>query len=213
MTMDTAETAEAPQGRKAANGPIRRLYNWTLSIAGRKNATWGLAGISFAESSFFPVPPDVVLVPMVLARPQKAWFYAAVCTAASVLGGLLGYAIGALLFDSVGQWIIHVYGLSEKADKFQADFAEWGLWIILIKGMTPIPYKLVTIVCGFAKFNLLVFMLASIVTRGARFFLVAGLLRLYGEPIRDFIERRLNTVALGVLAVIILGFVIVRYVI
>jgi len=207
----------APSGVKASKkgrrNPIRRLYDWTLSIAGSRRATWGLAGVSFAESSFFPVPPDVVLVPMVLAKPHKAWFYAGVCTVASVLGGLLGYAIGALLFDSVGQWIIHLYGLEQKADKFQESFAKWGLWVILIKGLTPIPYKLVTIVCGFAKFNLLVFMLASTATRGARFFLVALLLRVYGEPIRDLNERRLNTVALGVRGVIVLGFVIVRYVV
>lgn len=196
-----------------SGGPIRWLYDWTLQIAAHKRASWGLAAVSFAESSFFPIPPDVLLVPMCIAQPKKAWFYAAVCTVASVLGGILGYAIGWFLYDTLGLWIIQLYGLTERAAHFEQEFAEWGLWIILIKGLTPIPFKLVTILCGFAHFNFFVFVLASIVTRGARFFLVAGLVYLYGEPIREFVEKRLNTVALGVLAVIILGFVVVRYVV
>jgi membrane protein YqaA with SNARE-associated domain len=196
-----------------SGGPIRWLYDWTLALAAHRHASWGLFTVSFAESSFFPIPPDVLLVPMCIAQPKKAWFYAMVCTIASVLGGILGYAIGWFLYDTVGLWIIELYGLAEKASQFQDDFAEWGLWVILIKGLTPIPFKLVTILCGFAKFNFLVFVLASIVTRGARFFLVAGLVYAYGEPIREFVERRLNTVALGVLLVIILGFVVVRYVV
>lgn len=196
-----------------SGGPIRWIYDWTLAIAAHKRASWGLAAVSFAESSFFPIPPDVLLVPMCIAQPKKAWFYATVCTIASVLGGILGYAIGWFLYDTLGLWIIQLYGLTERAAHFEQEFAEWGLWIILIKGLTPIPFKLVTILCGFAHFNFFVFVLASIVTRGARFFLVAGLVYLYGEPIREFVEKRLNTVALGVLGVIILGFVVVRYVV
>jgi membrane protein YqaA with SNARE-associated domain len=198
---------------RSGGGPIRRLYDWTLAIAGHRHAAWGLGAVSFAESSIFPIPPDVLLVPMCIAQPKKAWFYAIVCTIASVLGGIVGYAIGLFLYDTLGLWIIELYGLGDRAKAFEAEFAEWGLWVILIKGLTPIPYKLVTILCGFAHFNFMVFVLASIVTRGARFFIVAGLVYLYGEPIKEFVERRLNTVALGVLLVIILGFVIVRYVI
>ena len=193
-------------------GWLRRLYDWTLSLSASQRATQALAAVSFAESSFFPIPPDAVLVPMCIARPERAWFYAAVCTVASVLGGLLGYAIGALLFESVGQWIISLYGYGERMEAFRQGFAEWGLWIILIKGLTPIPYKIVTIACGFAGFDLVVFVLASLVTRAARFFLVAALIRQFGAPIKDFIEKRLNAVAFGLLAVIVGGFVLVRYI-
>ncbi len=193
-------------------GWLRRLYDWTLSLSASPRAPQALAAVSFAESSFFPIPPDAVLVPMCIARPERAWFYAAVCTVASVLGGLLGYAIGALLFESVGQWIISLYGYGERMEAFRQGFAEWGLWIILIKGLTPIPYKIVTIACGFAGFDLVVFVLASLVTRAARFFLVAALIRQFGAPIKDFIEKRLNAVAFGLLAVIVGGFVLVRYI-
>ncbi|MEY9729575.1 membrane protein YqaA with SNARE-associated domain [Bradyrhizobium yuanmingense] len=164
--------------------------------------------VSFAESSFFPVPPDVMLIPMSLARPQRAWFYAAICTVTSVLGGVVGYAIGALLFDSVGQWLIQVYGLADKVDAFRASYAEWGAVIILLKGLTPIPYKLVTITSGFAGYNILLFVLCSIVARGGRFFVVAILLNRYGDWIRVRIERHLGLwVALGAI-VLVLGFVI-----
>lgn len=193
-------------------GWLRRLYDWTLSLSASPRAPQALAAVSFAESSFFPIPPDAVLVPMCIARPERAWFYAAVCTVASVLGGLLGYAIGALLFESVGQWIISLYGYGERMEAFRQGFAEWGLWIILIKGLTPIPYKIVTIACGFAGFDLVVFVLASLVTRAARFFLVAALIRQFGAPIKGFIEKRLNAVAFGLLAVIVGGFVLVRYI-
>ena len=135
-----------------------------------------LAAVSFAESSFFPVPPDIVLVPMALANPSKARLYALVCTIASVLGGLLGYAIGALLYDTVGHWLISAYGYGEGVEAFRAAYAKWGAWIILIKGMTPIPYKIVTIASGFAGYNLLYFFVLSCITRGARFFLEAELL-------------------------------------
>lgn len=195
----------------AERGLLRRLYHWVLDLSARRNAGRALAGVAFAESSFFPIPPDVMLVPMALARPERAWHYAAVCTVASVLGGLFGYAIGAFLFESLGRLIITVYGYGQEMEHFRELYAEWGLWIILIKGLTPIPYKLVTIASGFAAFNLPVFIAASVVTRGARFFLVAALLRVYGEPIRDFIDRRLGLVTFGVAVAIVAGFVIARY--
>jgi membrane protein YqaA with SNARE-associated domain len=149
-----------------------------------------------------------MLIPMSLARPQRAWVYAAVCTATSVLGGILGYAIGALLYDSVGHWLIQVYGLGDKVDAFRASYAEWGAVIILLKGLTPIPYKLVTITSGFAGYNIGLFILCSIVARGGRFFVAAVLLNRYGDWIRVRIERHLGWwVAIGA-AVLVLGFVI-----
>jgi membrane protein YqaA with SNARE-associated domain len=192
---------------------LRRLYDWTMSLAGRRNAPAALAAVSFAESSFFPIPPDAVLLPMILARPDRAWSLAAICTVASVVGGVFGYAIGYFLFETVGRLLIDVYGYAEGFTEFQQAYAEWGLWIILIKGMTPIPYKLVTIASGLAGFDIVVFILASIVTRGARFFLVAALLRWYGPMIREFVERHLKWVTTGFVLLIIAGFAIARYVV
>lgn len=190
---------------------LRRLYDWVINLAERPQATWALAGVSFAESSFFPVPPDVMLVPMCVAQPKKAWWYALVCTMASVVGGLFGYAIGALLYESVGLFLIQLYGYGEKVEAFSQAYAEYGHWIILIKGLTPIPYKIVTIASGAAKFNFLIFLAASLVTRAARFFLLAFLLRRFGPPIRDFIERRLTLVTTGAAAGILAGFLALRY--
>lgn len=175
------------------------------------HATRALAAVAFLESSVFPIPPDAMLVPMVLARPQAAWRLALVATAASVVGGLAGYCIGYFLFETLGQRIIDLYGLGAGFADFQQTWNEWGLWIILIKGLTPIPYKLVTIASGMAEFSLGVFLLASIVTRGARFFLVAALLRWYGPPIRDFIEARLTLVTSAFAVLIVLGFLSLRY--
>ena len=191
---------------------LRKLYDWVFSLARHRHATRSLAVVSFAESSFFPIPPDVMLAPMVLAKPERAYFYATVCTIASVLGGILGYAIGYWL-EPVGMWMLALLG---KADTFEASkalFQQHGAWVILIKGLTPIPFKLVTIASGFAAYNLPLFVLLCVVTRGARFFLVAFLLRLFGEPVREFIERRLDAVMWGLLIVIIGGFVAARYVI
>ena len=187
---------------------LKRIYNWCIDAAHKPYALWIMGAVAFAESSFFPVPPDVMLIPMSLARPQRAWVYAAICTVTSVLGGILGYAIGALLFDSVGHWLIQVYGLGDKVDAFRASYAEWGAVIILLKGLTPIPYKLVTITSGFAGYNLLLFVLCSIVARGGRFFIVAILLNRYGDWIRRKLEEHLGLwVTLGAI-VLVLGFVV-----
>jgi len=187
---------------------LKHIYDWCIDAAHKPYALWIMGVVSFAESSFFPVPPDVMLIPMSLARPERAWLYAAVCTATSVLGGVVGYAIGALLFDSLGQWLIQVYGLADKVDAFRASYAEWGAVIILLKGLTPIPYKLVTITSGFAGYNIILFILCSIVARGGRFFVVAILLNRYGDWIRVRIERHLGLwVALGAI-VLVLGFII-----
>ena len=187
---------------------LRRIYDWCIDAAHKPYALWVLGAVAFAESSFFPVPPDLMLLPMSLARPQRAWLYAGVCTATSVLGGVLGYAIGALLYDSVGQWLINFYGLGGKVEAFRAGYAHYGAWIILLKGLTPIPYKLVTITSGFANYNLGLFVLLSLISRGARFFLVAILLNRYGEWIREKIEKRLGLWVALFAGVLVLGFII-----
>jgi membrane protein YqaA with SNARE-associated domain len=189
-------------------GMLRRIYDWCIDAAHKPYALWIMAAVAFAESSFFPVPPDVMLIPMSLARPARAWLYASVCTAASVLGGILGYAIGALLYDSIGHWLISFYGLGDKVEAFRAGYAEYGAWIILLKGLTPIPYKLVTITSGFANFNIWLFVALSIIARGGRFFVVAILLNRYGEWIRLRIERHLGLwVSLGA-GVLVAGFIV-----
>lgn len=204
-----SETSEIAVRR---TGLLRSLYDWTMRHSAGPYAFWFLGAIAFAESSFFPIPPDVMLVPMVLADRKRWLLLAGWCTAMSVTGGMLGYAIGALLYDSVGHWLIQFYGYGNKLDDFRRLYAEWGAWIILIKGLTPIPYKLVTIASGFAGYNFPLFVLLSAITRGARFSLVAGLLYWFGEPVREFIEKRLEAVMLGLLIAIAGGFVIARYV-
>jgi membrane protein YqaA with SNARE-associated domain len=187
---------------------LRRIYDWCIAAADKPYALWLMAAVSFAESSFFPVPPDIMLIPMALARPQRAWIYAGVCTVASVAGGVLGYAIGSLLYDSVGQWLIGLYGYGDKVDAFRASYAHYGAWIILLKGLTPIPYKIVTITSGFAGYDIWLFILFSTITRGARFFIAAILLNRYGETIRHHIEKRLGLwVAIGA-AVLVAGFIV-----
>ena len=190
---------------------LRSLYDWTMRQASGPQAPRALAIVSFTESSFFPIPPDVLLVPMVLANRERAWFYAGLCTAASVLGGLLGYAIGYFLFETIGRWVIDLYGLQKAFEAFRDSYAQWGLWIILIKGLTPIPFKIVTIASGAAHFDLVVFVLAAAITRAARFFLVAALIHRFGAPIRDFIERRLTLVTTIFAVGLIGGFVVLRY--
>ena len=184
--------------------PLKRLYEWTLSLAARPNAPWALALIAFAESSFFPIPPDVILVPMSLANPKKAWFYAGICTIASVLGGIVGYAIGALLYDTVGLWLIGLYGYATKVEALRAFYAQWGALFILLKGLTPIPYKLVTIVSGLLGYNFFLFVLLSMITRGLRFFILAAILNRYGEPIKAALEKHFG-LFMAILAASIIG--------
>ncbi|WEK41306.1 MAG: DedA family protein [Candidatus Brevundimonas colombiensis] len=169
---------------------LRKLYDRVFELARSRHATKALAVVSFVESSFFPIPPDVMLAPMILARPQKAYFYAAVCTIASVLGGMLGYAIGYFLTD-VGLAIMRVLGHSDGVEQFRQWFDQWGLWVILIKGLTPIPYKLVTIASGLAAFSFPIFIAASVATRGGRFFLEAWILKRWGPAMLAQVEKRL----------------------
>jgi membrane protein YqaA with SNARE-associated domain len=191
---------------------IKRLYDLVLGLAASRRAPVWLAVIAFAESSFFPIPPDALLIPMALARPQRAWRYAAICTVSSVLGGMLGYYIGEALFEQVARPLLAFYHYDEAFDQFRARFAENGVYLILIKGLLPIPFKIVTIASGVSAVNFPAFVAACIVTRGARFFLLAGLIRRFGEPVRHFIERRLTLVTTVAAACIVLGFVAIRYI-
>jgi membrane protein YqaA with SNARE-associated domain len=189
---------------------LRNLYARTLVLAASPRAPLWLALVAFAEASCFPIPPDALLIPMALARPREAWRFAAICTVASVAGGALGYFIGYAVFDQLAQPLIRFYGYGDRFAAFQALYAQYGLWVILIKGLTPIPYKIVTIASGAAHFNFLVFMAASVATRGMRFFLVAALLRAFGTPVRDFIERRLALVTGALAAGVVGGFLLLR---
>ena len=183
---------------------FRKLYDWVMGLAGSRHAPASLAVVSFAESSFFPIPPDVMLAPMVLARPDRAFVYAGICTAASVVGGLLGYAIGFYL-EPVGMWLLNLMGHPDGKAAFEKWFADWGLWVILIKGATPIPYKLVTITAGLAQFSLVTFIWASVLTRGLRFFAVAAILKYFGPAMLAEFEKRMALYGtLGVLALVAL---------
>ena len=192
---------------------MRRLYDWMMRLAASKRAPWALALVSFIESSFFPIPPDVMLIPMVLSRREQAWWYATIATVASVFGGLLGYAIGYFFYDAIGLPILKFYGREHALDSFISFVHAYGVPAVIIKGMTPIPFKVVTIAAGVAKMDLAAFIGASIIARAMRFYLVAGLLYFFGEPIREFIERRLVLVTTVFVVVLVGGFVAIRYVV
>jgi membrane protein YqaA with SNARE-associated domain len=192
---------------------LRRLYDRTMALAAGRHAEPALAGVAFAESSFFPLPPDLLLIPMVLAARGRAWRYAALATVASVIGGLFGYLIGAFLFDQLARPLLDFYGYGAKFDEFAKLYNDWGVWIVLFAGVTPFPYKVITIASGATGLNLAVFMVASVVARGLRFFIVAALLYWVGPPIRDFIERRLGLVFTVFMVLLVGGFVAVRYLI
>ena len=192
---------------------LRTLYDRTMALAAHRHAVWALAGLSFAEASVFIVPPDVLLIPMVLAARARAYFYAGVCTAASVLGGLLGYAIGYFVFEAVGRPLLEFYGQAQSFQDFAALYNEWGAWIVAFAGASPFPYKVITIASGATGLDLLVFAVASTASRGLRFFLEAALLWYFGPPIRDFIERNLKWAVTLFLVLLFGGFLLVRYVI
>lgn len=209
---DGTTPAAAPAvdaGNKPARRPglLRGLYNYVLKLAGGRHAEPALFAVSFAESSFFPIPPDVMLAPMCFARPERAYRYALVCTVASVLGGLLGYAIGYLVFESVGQAILNFFGYGGKEDALRASYAEYGVWIIFLKGLTPIPFKLVTIVSGAMKFSLPVFIGACIITRGLRFAIEAFVCKTFGPTLAPIIEKRIGLFMLLFAAILVGGFI------
>ena len=187
---------------------LRRLYDWTMDLAAHRHALLALGCISFIESSLFPVPPDILLIPMVLAVRERAFLIATVCTIASVLGGLFGYGIGFFLYETIGRAIVEFYGYQGAFRGFKADFAEWGWWIVIGGGFTPFPYKIITIMSGFAALDPFVFTAASAASRGVRFFLETGLLWYFGEPIRVFIETHLGNLAALFFILLLGGFVV-----
>jgi membrane protein YqaA with SNARE-associated domain len=190
---------------------MRRMYDWMMGMAGSPRAPWALGIVSFIESSFFPIPPDVMLIPMVLRDRSKAWWYATIATVTSVAGGILGYAIGYFFFEAIGKPILNFYGREHALDSFIQFVHEYGVEAVIIKGMTPIPFKVVTIAAGVAKMDLLAFIGASIIARAMRFYLVAALLYFFGQPIREFIEHRLTLVTTVFVVVLVGGFVAVKY--
>jgi membrane protein YqaA with SNARE-associated domain len=190
---------------------LRRLYDWCIDASGKPHATWIMGFVSFIESSFFPVPPDAMLIPMSLARPDRAYFYAAVCTITSVAGGVLGYAIGYFLYESLGLWLMQLYGYGGKVEAFRDAYREWGAWIILLKGVTPIPYKIVTVASGFSEYPIVPFILLSFVARGMRFYVVAFLLHRYGPWARTIIEERLGFWVMVSTMVLVVGIVAAVY--
>ena len=191
---------------------LRRIYDWTMSLAGTRHADRALAGVSFIESSFFPIPPDVLLIPMVIRR-RSDWFkLALICTAASVLGAFLGYAIGMFLFETIGRPILAFYGKEDAFEQVAGWYNSWGGWGVLFAAITPFPYKVLTIFSGATGLNFIVFTVVSIIGRAFRFFLVAFLLKLYGEPIRLFIEKYLGLLFTLFMVLLIGGFYLVKFV-
>lgn len=189
---------------------LRPIYDWTMDQATRPHALWMLALISFAESSFFPIPPDILLIPMILAQRERAFLIAFVCTVASVIGGLAGYAIGYLLYDTVGLPILDLYGYAEKFESFQASYNEYGAWIVFGAGLTPFPYKVITIASGVTQLDLGVFTLASILARGLRFFVLAALLWYWGRPIKRFIEANFGWLSVAFFVLLVGGFALLK---
>jgi len=189
---------------------LQRTYDWTMSLAAHRHAVGWLAFIAFIESSVFPIPPDVILIAMVMAARERAWWFATVCTLGSAFGGVAGYAIGYFLFESVGQWVLDFYGMGTQFAAFQEKFNEWGIAIVAISGLTPFPYKVVTIASGVAKMDLASFTITSILARGLRFFLVAALLWQFGPPIKSLIERRLGLATTIFAVCLVGGFVLVK---
>lgn len=191
---------------------LRRLYDWTLSLASGPRAPAALGTVSFVESSVFPIPPDILLIPMVIARREKAVWYAFLCTLTSVLGGILGYMIGMFLFEQVAEPVLAFYGKAHYVEEFRRIFSEWGWWFVFIAGLTPFPYKVITIASGAAGLSLPVFIFASIVSRGLRFFVVAGLLYYFGPPIREFIEKRLGLMFTIFVVFLVGGFIAIKFI-
>ncbi len=208
--MSLESTSNAAAAKPA--GWLQRFYERIVAFSTHPKAVWVLAAVSFAESSICPVPPLPLLIPMCLAQPRRAWYFAAVAALWSALGGIVGYAIGHLLYDTVGMWIITTYGLAEQAQSLRERANEYWFWILMTKGLTPIPFKLVTILSGLIDFDFRMFLVGSFIARFTFFMLFAAALRVYGEQIRDFIEKRLKLATFILLAFIIGGFVLIRYI-
>ena len=190
---------------------MRRIYDWVMALAQHRHAVFWLAVISFVESSFFPIPPDVMLIPMILAARQRAWYLASVATIASVLGGIFGYGIGYFLYESLGRWVIALYHLEQEFTVARQAFIDNAIGIMMVKGLIPvIPYKLITITAGVAQMDMTTFTVTSMLVRASRFFLVAALLWQFGQPMKNFIERRLGLVTTIFAIGLVGGFVLVK---
>ena len=191
---------------------IRRLYDWVLGWADSRYATPALATLSFTESFFFPLPPDPLLMALSLSKPKRAYFFAAVCSAASVIGGVAGYYIGLVLFEAIGKPILDFYGAMDKYLLVQTYFRAYDAWAVGVAGFTPIPYKVFTISAGAFRISFFVFVLASVISRSARFFIVAGLIKKFGGPIRSFIDRYFNILTFVFFALLVGGFLLLKLV-
>lgn len=190
---------------------MRKIYNYVIHVSSARYAVWILAAVAFAESSVFPIPPDIILIPMILAARERAWRLATICTIMSVLGGFLGYTIGAYLFDTIGQKVIYLYGLESAFYRFSQRYIEMGAWIVAFFGITPFPYKVITIASGVTHLDLFTFGIASAISRGFRFFLIAGLLWYFGPIIRKFIERYLGWLILVICIILCLGYIGLKF--
>ena len=189
---------------------IKAVYNWTIKLSATRYALWALAIVAFAESSFFPIPPDILLIPLIIAKPKNAYLIAFIAMVSSVFGGGLGYYIGLKLYETVGIIIINFYHAQQLFLDFQTQFNKYGAAAVLFAGVTPFPYKIITISSGIAGMPIYQFFIFSIIARGARFFIIAILLRLYGEPIRNFIERHLNLLFIVFMVLLVLGFLLIK---
>ena len=190
---------------------FRNLYDWTLRQSSKKFAPWFLAFISFVESSFFPIPPDIILIPMIIAKRTKAFIYASICTISSVIGGLFGYLIGFIFFNSIGIILVNFYGMSEYIENLKEYYNNYGVWFVLVAGFTPVPFKIITIASGLFQLNLFIFILCSFVARGLRFYLISGLLYLYGEAIKYFIEKYFNYLTIIFFIIFLGGILLLKY--
>ena len=190
---------------------FRNLYDWTLRQSSKKLAPWFLAFISFVESSFFPIPPDIILIPMIIAKRTKAFIYASICTISSVIGGLFGYLIGFIFFNSIGIILVNFYGMSEYIENLKEYYNNYGVWFVLVAGFTPVPFKIITIASGLFQLNLFIFILCCFVARGLRFYLISGLLYLYGEAIKYFIEKYFNYLTIIFFIVFLGGILFLKY--
>lgn len=197
--------------RRGWRNPLRAIYDWVLGWADRPGGAWALGAFAFAESSFFPVPPDILLIPLCLSAPRRAWWFAALTTACSVVGGMFGYLLGAVAYQSVGRPLLELYGAMDGFDTLAGLYQSYDAWVVGVAGFTPIPYKVFTIAAGFFEVDFAVFVLASVVGRGGRFFLVAGLLRWLGDPVRVFIDRWFNWLTLALAVLFVGGFIVVHY--
>ena len=190
---------------------LRNLYNWTLDQSSKKYASWFLAFISFIESSFFPIPPDIILIPMIIAKRAKAFVYAFICTISSVLGGLFGYLIGYALFNSIGLTLVNFYGTTEYIESLKEYYNNYGIWFVLIAGFTPLPFKIITIASGLFQLNLIIFIFCSLISRGCRFYLIASLLYVFGEVIKKFIDKYFNFLTVLFFILLIGGVLVLNY--